>query len=290
MVSAAPNDGKSTFVQNLALEIASGNSISMNKFPITQGRVLYLDLEMGDSALKERFQKMCSSSLLSGENLYVKYIPAFDLLNDASKKLIESWVDELKIEVLIIDPLGNAWSCNESDQEQVGKLTAYLNTLIEKGLAILVAHHWRKATKDAKTGGQMAAGSYKWAAWLDCHITLEGDPHSVTISCHKNRNRPQFGPFLTKINEDSLYFEYITDYQKKFNDDTLLNLFNSSNAERVSIPDLIKRAKELKGPSETTLRKLIEETTLFRIDKTDKTHYLVKKGPENLGWDEGIES
>ena len=289
MISAAPNVGKSIFVQNMALDISSGKPAFMGKFAVSPARVLYLDLEMGESSLQERFQKMCNAKGISGENLYLKYLPALNLMEEQSKKLIEAWLEELNIQVLILDPLGNAWVGDESKQEQVGQLTTYLNTLIEKfGISILVVHHWRKATKDAKTGGQMAAGSYKWAAWLDCHVTLEGDAHSA-VSCHKNRNRPKFGPFLAKLNEDSLCFEFITDFQKKYDEGILEALFDSFNAPRVAIPALIKRAKEQRGPSPTTLRNLLKETTLFRVDTTEKTHYLLRKEPENLIWDERIE-
>jgi hypothetical protein len=291
MISAAPNVGKSILVQNMALDIASGKSLFMEKFPVASGKVLYLDLEMGDSSLQERFQKMCDAKTISGDNLYLKYLPTLNLLEEPSRKLIEAWLEESKIQVLILDPLGNAWAGDESKQEQVGQLTAYLNTLIKKfGISILVVHHWRKATKDFKSGGQMAAGSYKWEAWLDTHVTLEGQSSSVTISCHKNRNRPKFPPFLVKLNVDNLCFEFVADFQKQFTADTLQSLFDSFNADRVAIPDLIERAKEQKVCSETTLRKLFKETKQFRTDASSKTHYLVKKDPENQGWDEAAQS
>lgn len=287
MISAAPNIGKSIFVQNMALDIACGSATFMNKFTLSPARVLYLDLEMGESALKDRFQKMCSLRSGSIENLYVQYLPALDLLNEESKKLIEDWLNELKIQVLIIDPLGNAWCGDESKQEQVGQLTAYFNTLIEKfGISILVVHHWRKATKEFKSGGQMAAGSYKWEAWLDCHVTLEGGSPSVTVSCHKNRNRPRFNPFLAKLNPDTLSFDYITDFQKKFDEGTLVYLFEHFEQVMVSIPELIKYAKEQKTCSETTLRDLIKESKLFTVDTSEKTHYLRKKAEDKVLWNE----
>jgi len=280
MISAAPNVGKSLFVQNMALDIVTFNqSPFMGKFDVFIANVLYLDLEMGEAALHERFKKMCTARGVKYiDNLYVKYIPALNLLDDSSKAQIETWLAELKIQVLILDPLGNAWAGDESKQEQVGKLTAYLNTLIEKyGISILVVHHWRKATKDFKSGGQMAAGSYKWEAWLDCHATLEGSPSSVTISCHKNRNRPRFSPFMVKLNSDTLSFDFLADYQKKHDEGTLEYLFDHFNQDRVSVPELIKYAKEQKACSETTLRDLIKQSKSFSIDTTGKTHYLSKK-------------
>ena len=289
MVSAAPNVGKSIFTSNLALDIANGTPKFMGKFAVTPARVLYLDLEMGEAALKERFQKMCELRSGGTENLFVHYLPTLDLLCDESKKLIEDWLTELKVDVLILDPLGNAWCGDESKQEMVGKLTGYLNTLIEKfGIAILVVHHWRKATKDSSTGGQMAAGSYKWAAWIDTHITLEGNPSNVTVSCHKNRNRPRFDPFMVKLNTEALGFEFIADFQTKFDSETLDGLFDSFGALKVSVPEMIKRSKEQSGPSRSTIYRLIEESKSFAIEKEGKTHFLVRNPNkyEAIVWEE----
>lgn len=281
MISAVPNVGKSIFAQNIALAVASGKTDLMGKFAVHQARVLYLDLEMGESALKERFQKMSETWSEGIENLFVKYVAALDLLNDDNKALIESWIEELKIEVLILDPLGNAWSGDESSQEEVGQLTRYLNTLIEKfGISIMVVHHWRKATKEFKTGGQMAAGSYKWAAWLDCHVTLEESSGKIIISSHKNRHGVKFNPYMAKLNIEKLIFEFLTDFETKFDETTLEGLFNKFEREKVAIPEIIKFAKENGGPSESTIRKLIKESSLFGVDDAQKTHYLVKKTSE----------
>lgn len=283
MISAQANIGKSLLSQNLALALTSGKDSFLNKFSISPAKVLYLDLEMGESALKERFQKMCKKDAPNCENLFVKYLPSIDLLVEANKQLLEGWLAELKVDGLIIDPLGNAWIGNENEQEQVSRLTAYLNNLIDKfGVSLLVVHHWRKNTKEFKSGGQMAAGSYKWEAWLDCHITLEGAPQSITISCQKNRNRPRFSPFLAKINEETLWFEFLADYERKFDESTLIKLFDGFGLDKVAIPELIRVAKEQKICSEATVRKLLKETTLFETDKTGKTHYLIKKGDKRI--------
>ncbi len=287
MISAQANIGKSIFVQNCALAMATGQSRLLDKFDIAPAKVLYLDLEMGESALKERFQKMCAKDNITADNLYVKYLPSADLLEEADRQQLEGWLADLAVDVLIIDPLGNAWFGNENEKEQVSKLTAYLNTLIERfGVAILVVHHWRKSTKDYRSGGQMAAGSYKWEAWLDCHITLEGASSSVTVSCQKSRNSARFAPFIAKIDTDALWFEFITDYEKKFTEETLMMLFEEFDKDQVAVPELIKKAKETKLCSGTTLRELIRNSTLFEVNKTGKTHLLMKKGSLEELYDE----
>ena len=81
--------------------------------------------------------------------------------------------DDFNINVLILDPIGSAWQGDENDKKEVSKLTSRFDSLISrKNISIVIVHHWRKPTRDSKTGGEMASGSYKWAAWVDIHITL----------------------------------------------------------------------------------------------------------------------
>jgi hypothetical protein len=257
--------------------MTSGAPKFLEKFEVAPARVLYFDLEMGEPALKQRFQTMCSNG--TGEqSLFVKYLPTVDFLDPNFQRVLERWLEELDINVLIIDPLGNAWHGDENDKQQVSSLATYLNTLIAKyGFSVIVVHHWRKASKDFQSGGEMAAGSYKWNAWLDCHVTLAGAPECITINCEKNRHGSRFKPFLARINPETLKFEFIADFEKKYTEQTLLKLFNDFNADRVAIPQLIKNAEEKKICSAKTIRGLIAGSTAFDIDKTGKTHYLVKK-------------
>ena len=280
MISAKPTAGKSLFVQNLALAMASGMTIFTEKFNVSKAKVLYLDLEMGESAMKDRFVKMCGRDGIEASDLFVKYIPDPDFLDPKFQKNIEKWIDELKVNVLIIDPIGSAWQGDENDKQQVSKLTSYLNKLILKyGISVLVVHHWRKGTRDFKTGGEMAAGSYKWGAWLDHHITLRGDnTASVTISCEKSRNIRKFQPFLMKLDEKTLWFEFLADFEKKFDESTVVALFNSFHQDRVKVVDICKKAESDKICSGDTIRGLIGKSTIFAVDKEKKPHFVYRKG------------
>ena len=280
MISASMNVGKSFFLQNLALTIASGQAKFLNKFEVKKARVLYLDLEMGESALKQRFLQMCNE--LKTEDLFVKFEAGLDLLDSNDQKTLEKWISELKIDVLIIDPIGDAWSGDENNKQEVGKLTTYLNILKTKfKLSIVISHHWKKKTRDIKKGGEMASGSYKWGAWLDQHITLEGDIKNVTVNCEKSRNASRFKPFIIKLNEEIFTFEFLTDFELKFTEQTLLDLFDSFNCERLEVKQLIQRAKDQNICSENTLRKLIKESKLFQVDKGGRSHFLCRREKDN---------
>lgn len=280
MISGNSNAGKSIFVQNIALAISRGE-VFLTNFESAQTKVLYLDLEMGKSALKERFTTMAGNEI--PENLFVRYEPSINLLDKEDQERLKIWIQEVKADVVIIDPLANAWQGDEKDQVSVAQMVAFFNQIIsDLKVSVLLVHHWRKATKDFKSGGQMMAGSYRWEAWLDHHITLEGQPQSVTISCHKARNMGRFQPFLAKINTDTLKFEYITSYERKFTEETLQSIYEEIGGGKVSIPDLIKYAKDKKICSETTIRKILDETNLFEINKEGKTHYISITKPREL--------
>lgn len=276
IISASTNTGKSFFLQNLALAIATGHDKFLGRFCIKGGRVLYLDYEMGKSALQERFRKMCTSSV--ADNLFVKYISSFNLLDKKDQNMLEIWLSELKADVLIIDPVGDAWQGDENDKKEVASVTSYLNALKDRfSTSILISHHWRKLNKDNKRGGEMASGSYKWGAWSDHHITLEGDKGNLALACGKSRNSAKFESFRIRLNVETLWFEYLGDYEKKFDDSTLIMLFDSFSLDRVAVPELIKKAEADKICSESTLRGIISDSKIFLVDKSGKTHYLVKK-------------
>lgn len=280
MISASTNTGKSFFLQDIALTIAGGQGKFLDKFAVRRGRILYLDFEMGNSALKERFKKMCVGAVI--DNLFVKYLSGFNLLDKSHQQFLEKWLSELNVDVLIIDPIGDAWDGNENEKKEVAALTSYLNALKDKfKISLLFSHHWRKLSKDNKRGGEMASGSYKWGAWLEHHITLEGNIGSLTVACEKSRNSAKFEPFMIKLNEETLRFEFLADFSKEFNEQTLISVFESFGSERVSVPDLCKKAKEDKICSEDTLRKLIRESKTFEVDKSRKTHFIYKKDPQD---------
>ena len=276
MISAPTNVGKSVLIQNIALALTQ-ERIMWERFEIQPARVLYLDCEMGESLLKDRFQKMIDLDFVEPKGIFVKTIMGLDLLDVKTQEKLEKWIADFKVDVLILDPIGSAWQGDENDKKEVSKLTSYFDSLISrKGASIVIVHHWRKPTRDSKSGGEMASGSYKWSAWVDIHLTLNGTAENLTVECQKSRASQRFPPFRIKLNPQTMKFEYLGDFTKKFTDDTLLKVFETFNQERVSIPDMIKKAGELKMGSEETIRKLIKCSKFFKVDNAEKIHYLEK--------------
>ena len=279
MLSAATGMYKTMFIQNLVLALTTGVPYFISEeFIVSPARVLLLDLEIGYASLKDRFKAMhptCDANTA----LFIKSTPGIDLLDTSCQRQIEKWLKELNIEVLVIDPIGDAWTGDENVKQDVDRLTRYLNGLIFRfKISIIIVHHWRKSSKGFKSGGQMAAGSYRWEGWLENHITLSGDAKRMTVSSEKSRNRIGYRPFIIKLNPNTLLFEYIGEYgiTKKVTDETLLELHNSLGGGKVSIPKMIKEATKRKLCSAGTVRTAIYKSTIFKIDESSKTHYITR--------------
>lgn len=226
MVSGAPNIGKSIFLQNMTLAIARGDSL-FSKFKTRPQKTLYLDCEMGNSALQERYRKMAPN----GEgNLIVKYYPSIDLLNQDWQSTLEEIIEDHEIKVVLIDPIGNAWSGDECKKQDVQKLTAYFNDLIARlKITVVIAHHFRKTTKGQRKDGERAAGSYHWRAWVDNHITLEGSAEQITVRCDKSRNAMPFDSFNMCLNIDNLWMEHIGECDGSRQISKLISLFDNAS-------------------------------------------------------------
>jgi len=266
MISAATNKGKSILMMNLALAIAAKMDSILGFKVENTAKVLVIDTEMGQSALQERLKIMTQGKDLNLDNLFVKNIPDLNLLDQAQRLQLEAWIKDLGIELLIIDPLGSSWQGDENNKKEVQGVTSYLNTLIERfGIGIIVVHHWRKASEKGKSGGEMAAGSYLWTAWLDIHITLEGDINSVSVSCEKARHGGRFKPFIMRLDEETLWFEFVTNYEKKITDDTLVSLFNLAGKKEMTRKELLDFSAANHGPSRATIDRILKNSRFFEI-------------------------
>lgn len=283
MISSQPGVGKSFLSANIALALTTGKAKFLDNLNVEQAKVLLLDFEMGESLLKERFSKMCTEEQAIGKNLYLLSVPSFNILK--GKAELEKALDDLKINVLIVDPLSVAWMGDENKKEDVKKITGYFNTLVVKyGLSVITDHHWRKTYKGQASGGEMAAGSHHWLAWIDVHFTLKERGGLVTVTCAKNRLGPKYKTFLMRLNGDSLWFEFegfLADSGNKFTDDMLSKIFDAVDSNRVSVPDLEKNAIQMFGKgSRNTIKARALESSLFRVDETGKTHFVVRVDKE----------
>jgi len=148
--------GKTMIALQLGSALASGDSFLGRKISRPY-RVAYIDMENGCAMLKERLQRQlnCPASAPEGnhslgQNLLV--IDAVDssdfqalVLNEEGFKKLRAFVDQHKIEVLIIDNLGLVFGAEETDPASnttlCNRLKALQSETTLKGGVILMLHH-----------------------------------------------------------------------------------------------------------------------------------------------------
>lgn len=144
ILAGAPKRGKSWMALALAISVATGRPFLGRR--TLKGKVLYLDLESGESRAKKRL-----SILLPGEwpeDLYITH--RADMLGDNGKLLlqIEEWLDKNPdTRLIIVDTIsrvkgGGRRSENayETDTRIYGALQALA---VARGIAILGIHHYK---------------------------------------------------------------------------------------------------------------------------------------------------
>ncbi len=277
LISAHTNVGKSMMAQNLVMALASGAEV-LGIQNIIKANVLYLDFEMGEREMKKRLQKMRGIGEVEKGRLFLKSVLGKNILEPDVQTMFASWIEQLEIEVIVIDPISSAWIGDENNRSDVSKITSFFDSLIDRfEVSFVVVHHWRKSSRDQSGGGEMAAGSYKWTAWPEIHVTLKGDADNLIVECQKARSFKKFHPFRVTLNEENFKFEYAGDCTKKFNNETLMKVFEACGSGRIAMPILIKKAHELGQGSEEIIRKLVKESSTLIVDSAQKTHYVLLK-------------
>ena len=293
MISAKEGMGKSFVTLNMLSAVCCGEEKFLNKFEIQQDRpnALYIDFELGESALQHRLKSMGEKTTL--KNLFVQSIYGWEILDESYQTALEQIIENNQIKILAFDPLGNLWSGDENKRMEVKKVTDYLDFIMDKfGTSILITHHWRKATQHFKDGGEMAAGSYGWTKWLDNHITLQGAPNKMVISCEKNRNAKKWDKIVASLDSETFLLEYSGDLENKvkFTDEDILGIFKSFGTLRVSQPEFIKKGEKV--CSKSKLYELLSISRCLGVDKTKKPFEIYEKEnkseflEEQMEWEE----
>ena len=178
LIGAESKGGKSTFIAGLIRQLITGNDFI--GFKVTKClKVLYMQAELRESRIKQRL--FPTYSKLSDEhknNLHLWSTNGLILFNEEFKPTIELELLETRPDVLIIDPMLNFHNFNENDAQQMGQFFRMLDRLkSDYDLAIIMAHHFRKASQDPKHKSSLLEsirGSSALRGWAVTTIAMEG--------------------------------------------------------------------------------------------------------------------
>ena len=182
LIGAESKGGKSTFLSGLIRQLITGNDFLGFKV-VKPLKVLYMQAELRESRLKQRlFPTYSKISDEHKDNIYIWSTNGLVLFNSEFEKEIESEIFSIHPDVLIIDPMLNFHNFNENDAQQMGQFFRMLDKIKSTfDLAIIMAHHFRKAFQDPKHKTnllEMIRGSSALRGWAVTTIAMEGRGNS----------------------------------------------------------------------------------------------------------------
>ena len=162
MLYAPPKTGKSFVAIQMARCIASEEHFL--GMPTSQGRVLYIQSELGERVLQDRIR----STGQDYENVYVGTTFAMKLDTHAGQGYLLQALLDVVPDVLIIDPWYKVLQGDENESKDARAITDFLDGVIEScKCSVVIIHH---PGKDISRGGR---GSSVLEDWVDSYIEMK---------------------------------------------------------------------------------------------------------------------
>lgn len=196
-IAGRPKVGKSFVVLDLAMSIASGESL-FNRFEVNQKRVLIISKEDNYVVLKERLYKMGVDTDL---NIFLStdqeiYFDKDDLLPSIRLLLMR-----FSANVIIIDSFIRVFRGDENSSRDVTKVHKVFKQLCDEGITVIfVHHHGKEDAQRPKSTGDKLRGSSDLLAMVDSLITIEKDSDRVLkVWNTHNRHAGSINAFYVSI-------------------------------------------------------------------------------------------
>lgn len=171
-IGGAPKIGKSFLVLNMALDMAAGRPLFNAHYPsgkpvfpvYKQNRVLYMENEIGELKLQERFRNLVAANGLDAAELKL-FIRSRDMRmrldTDTGYEFIKGEIQEAKPDVVILDPLTQFHLSDENSSQEMSKVLRAADHFIEDfGVSIIYIHHTGHQNPEfPRSGGAKLRGS-----------------------------------------------------------------------------------------------------------------------------------
>lgn len=144
--------GKSFLLLNMARALGTGENLyDIKEMPTKECKVLYVEQEVGEISLQDRTKRICYKvdPQKLGDNLYyVSKIPEIQLDTYEGQQIIKDLLNEVRPNVLILDPIGKLHGYEENSNSQIGDLFKTFEEFKKinesDNLSIVYAHHTKK--------------------------------------------------------------------------------------------------------------------------------------------------
>lgn len=180
LIAGKPKLGKSWMCLDIAIAVSTGGK-AFDWIKCDQGDVLYLALEDNPRRLQSRMKCMLSDQRWPSR---LRLKTSWPKLDAGCVKMIQKWIDEqTAARLVIIDTLAKI-RVSKKDQDTLyaadyGAIEELQSLAAEKGIAIILVHHVRKA--EAEDPLDTVSGTTGLTGAVDTILVLSRTTDSVTL-------------------------------------------------------------------------------------------------------------
>lgn len=223
MVIAAPQKSMKTFFSlQLALSIANGKPFL--GWPTEQGKVLYVDWEIGVPEAKARLERM--KQVIGTTNDFTITFPEETSLSldvgSVGRQNLHDLVDKVRPNVLFLDTLRQSTHAEENSSTEMIKALQSLKMLQDSyKLAVVLVHHKGKPNQNfrdnatyAMRGSTVVGDFVGTIGIIQKHDTPKGKPEKIDVHW-TFRNHEPIDPFQLQFEKRNGIFVRRTEETKK---------------------------------------------------------------------------
>lgn len=185
VIHGRPKLGKSLLCDNLDLERVRGRP--WLGFPTDPGVTLTIQAELSPESWQQRIRAMLANDpdALPPDRLFFRTLRGLYVNTPEGLERIHRLLDETGADCVRFDPLARYMVGNENSNsgDGMGGLARAVDTILARGVAVILVHHQGKPSKDdPRTGGLSLRGGSALYAAADSIVTVERDGDAVLLT------------------------------------------------------------------------------------------------------------
>lgn len=210
-VAGLPETGKTWMLIDLAIECTKGGGLWLNKFPVKEAKVLFIDQERFKGETQRRFRCLISGKDMAPSTLknalFVRCGTTTRLDLQHSYEAFHKEISELRPDLIVVDSFATFHTREENNRKDIQEVFERIKQIrTEFGCTFIFIHHENKYAFN-KDGDQepsisQMAGSIAIPAACETVMTVrKQDAESSMVYHTKSTLSSTLSPFLIKVTD-----------------------------------------------------------------------------------------
>jgi replicative DNA helicase len=180
MITAGEGVGKTTILRQIVI-LASAGIQPFTFDPIDPVRCLVVDVENSERQWRREASSMVDAAARFGQRnpadyLHIRTGKGLNITKESDLARVHGWIDDYEPDVLMIGPLYKLVPGGIQGDEQASPVIAALDSIRERGVALLLEGHAAKATDTNGIRNLSPRGSAALMGWPEFGLGLHFDP------------------------------------------------------------------------------------------------------------------